>query len=612
MSEQPAWTRLRRRRLGRRALLGASARAGVGAAGLALVGCGDDDDDQAVAETPPQQEEQAQQQADQTTQEEEQTEAPAEQTEAPAEQTEAPAEQAGPTPGGISRAPLVGLSSGNPPTLDPFENLTYRAQIPAGYHYSKILRYIRGGPGVDPLNFAEVESDGAKIPEVVDDTTFVFELQDNFRWQNVEPLNGRDVTVDDVIYTEQRFRDLSANALSWGDVVDRLEPIDERTFQAILTRPFAPFFNLLGSPEHIKLIPPEIVEDGTVAERPVGSGPWIFERFEPDVEIVWRKNPDWYETGFPLMDGFEASMLADPSTIIANLGAGEFDYSLLDPTVYDPAREQVPDLEFTFNGNQVIGGSYFNFSNAPWGDPRVRQAWSLAQDRAGILSATDQTGRGGWFSAISQLAPFWLDPQDQAAFGRNVEYFHRDVQRATELLDAAGYADGLDVVVNTTQGYGDAYNQLFELIAATAEEAGFRTQFESKEYAAYIATTFIGDFDEGIAIGPLKVAVEPDDIFFTNYHPNSGRHNYGPGPGDISENTDLLAKFDQQRAELDLNARIELIQEIQRDMAETMYIVPYVASPGVIGNLPHVRDFWYKSSFAFGTETLPYVWLNNV
>ena len=46
MSERPNyWQRMRRSRMSRRALLRASGRAGVGAAGLALVGCGDDDDD---------------------------------------------------------------------------------------------------------------------------------------------------------------------------------------------------------------------------------------------------------------------------------------------------------------------------------------------------------------------------------------------------------------------------------------------------------------------------------------------------------------------------------------------------------------------------------------
>ena len=43
------WETLRRRQISRRTMLGASAKAGVGAAGLALVGCGDDDDDAGTA-----------------------------------------------------------------------------------------------------------------------------------------------------------------------------------------------------------------------------------------------------------------------------------------------------------------------------------------------------------------------------------------------------------------------------------------------------------------------------------------------------------------------------------------------------------------------------------
>ncbi|MYG90787.1 MAG: hypothetical protein F4188_04820, partial [Chloroflexi bacterium] len=42
--ERNYWSRMRRQRMSRRSLLRASARAGVGAAGLALVGGGDDDD----------------------------------------------------------------------------------------------------------------------------------------------------------------------------------------------------------------------------------------------------------------------------------------------------------------------------------------------------------------------------------------------------------------------------------------------------------------------------------------------------------------------------------------------------------------------------------------
>jgi hypothetical protein len=53
-----------------------------------------------------------------------------------------------------------------------------------------------------------------------------------------------------------------------------------------------------------------------------------------------------------------------------------------------------------------------------------------------------------------------------------------------------------------------------------------------------------------------------------------------------------------------------MINEIQRDMAESLYIVPWLAQAGVFSTMPQVQDFYYKSSFRFGTETLPRVWLD--
>ena len=83
MSGQNYWQRLQRNRMSRRSLLRASARAGVGASGLALVGCGDDDDDdaqQTVAQVqqqaqPQQAQPQARQQAQQQQQAEQQVQA---------------------------------------------------------------------------------------------------------------------------------------------------------------------------------------------------------------------------------------------------------------------------------------------------------------------------------------------------------------------------------------------------------------------------------------------------------------------------------------------------------------------------------------------------------
>ena len=92
----------------------------------------------------------------------------------------------------------------------------------------------------------------------------------------------------------------------------------------------------------MKFIPLEIVDDGTVPERPDGSGPWMFDGFEPDVELTYSRNPNWHTEGLPYFDNLQLSMIGDASTILANLEGGEFDASLLDFTVYGTAVEQIP------------------------------------------------------------------------------------------------------------------------------------------------------------------------------------------------------------------------------------------------------------------------------
>src|SRR5690606_23034551 len=111
----------------RRRFLGTGAAFGAGAAGLALVGCGGDDDDEPSA-----------------------TNTPASGGETPTNGEtpsagETPTAAAGgPKQGGIARYPLEGLSTGDPPTLFPFENLTYLAQHPATLHYSRLLTELAG------------------------------------------------------------------------------------------------------------------------------------------------------------------------------------------------------------------------------------------------------------------------------------------------------------------------------------------------------------------------------------------------------------------------------------------------------------------------------------
>jgi hypothetical protein len=61
---------------------------------------------------------------------------------------------------------------------------------------------------------------------------------------------------------------------------------------------------------------------------------------------------------------------------------------------------------------------------------------------------------------------------------------------------------------------------------------------------------------------------------------------------------------------LDADALIELVKEIQRDMAPMNYITPWIARVGVYSWMPQVQDYYYKSSFRRGTETTARMWLD--
>ena len=562
--------------------------------------------------------------------------------------------------GGRITYPFVGPYSGNPPTLDPYENLTYRAQIASGYHYSRLIRPISAGPGVSPIDLAQSEADLASLPETPDSTTYLFRLNPSAHWHDVAPLDGRRVTASDIEQAHERFQSMSASAADWNQHISAFEAVGN-TVRIDTYRPWAPLVALVGSGDHLWIIPPEIADDGTVAERPVGSGAWIFDSFEPGVALRWRRNPNWHgagDNGEPFLDEVVATMNGATDVIIPALGDGSLDLSQLTPSLYEAARAAAPDAQYIFSPSTVPGGFFFNYSIPPWNDVRVRQALSLAMDRDAILRATDPTGHGGWQSAIAQFEPWWLDPKDLNTFGEAFEgedsgiLFYRDLTKARQLLDAAGYPDGIQATLHATADYGATVVNLFEACTLSAAGAGFQFEFFFKEYAAYLSSIFRGNFPDDwdgasshLAIGPLYGgASDPDDIFSGVYDRTSGRHSWGSAgrvakdsvfgldtgghaeawyhpsavSGDGPETDERLHEmFKVQRGLLDFNERLAYVQDIQRYMATKMYMVPYVSTPGVYAFNPrlHYRDtdrVHIKATYGWGQEFLPGLWVEPV
>ena len=287
MAESNYWNRLRSNRVSRRSLLRASARAGVGAAGLALVGCGDDDDDDGQQQQAAQlAEQQAQQQQSQTASAEEQQE-----QQAAIDQAAVAGE---PRRGGVVR--LV-MSDGG--IFDPA--IAIHGGTFAGVHQI-----------YDWLNYLDegfvMTAAMAELPEVVDELNYIYNIKPNVHWQDKPPLDGRQFTAEDAAFGLQRFG-FDNPEFVFKDryaAIEKFEVADELTLRLQAGSVFSPILTAVAEDNALMVSRDAVDAFGderlsTEFEAQVGTGAMMGVSREPEVELRLERNPNYYKEGQPLL-----------------------------------------------------------------------------------------------------------------------------------------------------------------------------------------------------------------------------------------------------------------------------------------------------------------------
>ena len=146
-----------------------------------------------------------------------------------------------------------------------------------------------------------MEPDLAERWETPDDTTYIFHLRQGVKWHNKPPVNGRELVAEDVKFTFDRFLTEKANADRYMlEAVDRVEVVDRYTVKFLLKEPYVWLVNVLATPRSMWIIAPEVVQqfgDLKKAETAIGTGPFLLERYEPNVKTVFKRNPDYFRQG---------------------------------------------------------------------------------------------------------------------------------------------------------------------------------------------------------------------------------------------------------------------------------------------------------------------------
>ena len=486
-------------------------------------------------------------------------------------------------------------------TMDPSKSAAGGTITVPNMVYNRLLGMV-GGPRKNPFTI-EVEPElAASWERSPDGALFSFQIREDAKWQNVDPLNGRAFVAEDAKYAFDRYQNEGVHQSYWTNI-GAIEAVDARTLNIRMSNVTADFLLPLAS-RYQTIHPRELVDDGSINERVIGTGPMILTELEPASRVVFEKNPDYWEREV-LLDGAEFTLQPDHSSRLAAFRVGQIDYSYAlagNIRAVDALLETNPDVQINMNiidsGGLPLG---LNLSNPKFTDERVRQAMVLAMDTTLMEDIV--------YDGLAKTLPlqpwtFVFDEEPTVESGRQGRWFGRhDPEEAKKLLAAAG-ADGLEFG-SIYYNYGlQAIDDLTEIVVQSFAKVGMTMNSRHVDYTEFNSTWVPGDLKEASTSAWRTVGFDADNYFYNQVHSES--------PGNrwqlVDPQVDVLAE--KQQTELDPDARREILREMWDYFMEKAYYPPMPSGFSFEIYQPWLRGIRFGG--LFGSNSSYYDWGDQV
>ncbi len=446
---------------------------------------------------------------------------------------------------------------------------------------------------------AKIDSDGSVVGDLAqswdvsdDGLTYTFYLHKGVKFHDVEPVNGRELTAEDVVYSIERVKTddpTFALASVYGRVAGA-EALDSYTVAITFSAPWAGFLTQIAGERPIYVVPKETVDESNdlLPDAIIGSGPFMLDWYERDLGFGLVKNPDYFVEGLPYLDGVEVRVMPEPAAADAAFLAKDIDMQWVSIPTYQQWKQQYPDVYFVPDldgyGPPVI---VLNGNFPPFNDVRVRKAISLIIDRRKVLNVYG-FGEGVLAGPIPAYAKYWALPQDELL---QIPGYRKDraadIAEAKRLLEEAGYPDGEGLEQYALKAASDheAAWQLANVVQARLkEDLGVEFEIVGQDWGAFLTDLIASNFEMGVLV--TDVPADPDDILYRFFHPDV----MGPIVGVTRETEpELVALIEEQGQETDPAKRQELVWEAQRIIIDKAYYVHLVDRAQYVAYWDHVQ-----------------------
>ncbi len=466
----------------------------------------------------------------------------------------------------VSAKTFVYCSEGSPENFTPALNTTGTSFDAAGPVYDKLLQFTRGTTQVEPglAQSWEVSPDGRTI-------TFKLRRGVNFH----SGVNGfkptRPFNADDVLFSfdrqwkpEHPYAKVSGGKYDYfadmdmQKLLEAIEKVDDYTVRfklkdanVTLLANLAMDFTAIHSAEYADFLAKANKKE-QFDQVPVGTGAFSFVTYQKDAVIRYKANPTyWGEKA--QVDDLVFAITPDPTARYSKLKKGECHLAIHPRPADLPEMKKDPVLKVTDQAGLNIAYWAFNVEKPPFDKKAVRQAFSMAIDKAAII-------RDVYLGAGTPAKNFI--PPTMWSYNDKVQDYPYDIEKAKALLKSAGVSTPLEVdlwYMPVQRPYNPNAKRIAEMMQADLAKVGVNAKLVSFEWGEYRKRMQQGEHTTG-QLGWTGDNGDPDNFFFLE-----GCAAARPGGQNLSKwcNKEFDDRLNKAKTLADPKARAKLYEEMQ-------------------------------------------------
>lgn len=397
---------------------------------------------------------------------------------------------------------LVVATQADAKTLDPHE---------AGWAGSmRLLENIHAGLMRYGDEYGQIEKDLLVDYRVNEEhTRFELTLRDDATFHS-----GRAVTAEDVRFSLLRISEANLRSEPLAHL-ESIEVVDDRTLVVNLSEPMTPLMTYFAHPMYA-IVDRQAVQanDGKIERgMAVGCGPFKLALWQKDRRAELVRHEGYHHKGLPRVARLIFRPIADEQARTVALANGEVDIVLHVPAREIESLDEQADVTVASRAGTFWEYIGINTARPPFDDARVRQAIAWAIDREALARAVKR-GHATAYQG-GHIPPYHWASADFTM------YQHRDIDRARQLLDQAGHANGVSgelIVAANVQYQVDAAVMVKQMLA----DAGINITVQRLEGGQFGQRLGERDFD--MTLVGWTGFVDPDEWTYPLFH-TDGKYN---------------------------------------------------------------------------------------